>query len=64
MDLKKFAVVKNLIVTPKSKNLYDKFGVLTFETGIEFNKVENGYDFHEYYKSNDKIIIFLKRRQK
>lgn len=28
--------------------------------GIEFNKVENGYDFHEYFKSNDEIIIFLK----
>lgn len=28
--------------------------------GIEFNKIDNGYDFHSYFESNDKVIVFLK----
>jgi hypothetical protein len=54
------ANINNVIL---KKYVYD-FLDLNFNKkwGIEFNKIDNGYDFHSYFESNDKIIIFFKSR--
>lgn len=66
MDLKCFDVIKDVVVSTKSKKFYDKDATITFVVGLEFNKLEVKSAVEQIWsvKVADVRTVIVKGREK